>query len=153
MTMQTRYRVVTDLTPQEYEEHRTLANADDHRFPPMLEMPSEYRGTRFTEKDIPSLVADAVICSPRFTRENKINAEDSCRDYDSSDWPLELKADVMKAARQGWHPGNTHELSEWRSADHANSFMDQVPEMAEMFEKPAQEIIQTWRERKEPQNS
>ena len=150
MTTQTRYRVVTDLTPEEYEEHRRLADADLHRFPPVLEMASEVQGAKFTEEDIPSLLADAVICSSRFTREQKMTAEDSHSDYDASVWPLELKAEVMRAARTGWNPGNDRELSEWQSAQHADRFLDQMPELAEMFDRPNTKTVEAWHLRKHP---
>ena len=107
-----RLRVICDLTAQEYEEQQRLADANPHRFPPIIEIISQVPPNhRMTEDHIGRIAADAWTAA---TNGLEISDQDQQSiEQTALSWPTEKKLAFLKTAADHWMPPHQDEASWW----------------------------------------
>ena len=132
--------VCTMMTLAEYEERRKLPHAD----PTLLVNYSSQTGQRYDEEAIPRILADIG----EFTGIAPENTEPWVNEYDCSQWPARLKADIMDAVQKHWLPDGSFNDSNWTgNQKQAAAFYARFPELTDVFAQSPRTIALRWQER------
>ena len=136
MTNKTRYRVISDLTEEEYNQQAALAATDRDRHPPLLESQSHHNYLPFNEGHISRIAADAyaTVTGDEPTDQAQQNFEEL-----ANLWPFNLKVAFLEKAAQHWLPPMGGEMSHWyTSKEDAAEFLRKHPEIGEYLSPSAE---------------
>ena len=126
---QNRFRVICDLTAQEYEEQQRLALANPHRHHPIIEfislVPPHHR---ISEDHIGRIAADAWTAVANGT---EMNYQDQhAIERTGLSWPMEKKINFLCAASEHWTAPSQDEASHWnQDSCSAMEFLYLFPEV------------------------
>lgn len=146
------YQVLGDLTEDQYQTLQKQAEGNPYRFPPLLHMVTR-SGTHFTEDNIPAIVADAVHASTKMSLQTKLAAEENHNEFQMTGWPLDMKHEIMKDARDSWFPGDNLTASHWPNTAQADAFLDKHPELTDMFQCAPDTTHSKWLQRKQAEEA
>ena len=136
MNNQTRYRVISDLTEEEYNQQAALAATDPERQPPLLEFRSHHNYLPFNEGHISWIASDAyrTITGDEPSDQTLQNFKEF-----ANKWRLDLKVAFLENAAPHWLPPVGGEPSYWyTNMDDAAEFLRQHPEIDEYL-SPSEE--------------
>lgn len=127
MPNEQRHRVICDLTQDEYELQRQLADNDLKRYSPLLEMVNE-RGVPFNESHIGRIAADALSCATGHEASDEAQGQ---AEQTADAWPMGKKVQFMEFAAQHWSPPYADETSYWNSTpQNAHKLLTAHPELS-----------------------
>ena len=136
MSNDTRYRVISDLTEEEYNQQAALAATNPERHPPLLQFRSHHNHLPFDEGHISRIAADAyaTISGDEPSDEAQQNFEEF-----ANQWPFDLKVAFLQNATPHWLPPVSGEMSHWyTSNEDAAEFLRQHPEIEEYLSPSAE---------------